>query len=89
MLAGTVYSNFLKFSRANPENPNESILVFGDVSGKVNALIFCASTISLFDRPAQSHTNQQGEDTSDVFSKYRKEMLFLETMSSKLFWEVP
>ena len=46
--------------RSNPEQPNESILMFGDVAGCVHALIFCESTISLFDRPAQSNANQQG-----------------------------
>ncbi|CAB4027277.1 WD repeat-containing 49-like, partial [Paramuricea clavata] len=44
---------------SNPEQPNESILVFGDVAGCVNALIFCESTISLFDRSAQASSNQQ------------------------------
>lgn len=57
------------FNRNNPKNPNEAILVYGDVSGQVNALLFSAATIALFDRPSQ-HT------TSDKQGK----QLFLEHM---------
>ena len=56
------------FIRSNSEQPNESILVFGDVGGCVNALIFCESTISLFDRPAQASASQQGQFLRTVHS---------------------
>jgi len=34
----------------NPDNQDESILVFGDVDGQVFALCFSSAQISLFDR---------------------------------------
>ncbi|KAL5020149.1 hypothetical protein ScPMuIL_003041 [Solemya velum] len=36
---------------ANPNNPNESILVWGDVGGFVNAVFFASANIALFERP--------------------------------------
>ncbi|XP_053387026.1 WD repeat-containing protein 49-like isoform X3 [Mercenaria mercenaria] len=36
---------------SNPMNPNEAILVFGDVGGYVNALFFNSAQIALFERP--------------------------------------
>lgn len=41
---------------------NEAILVFGDVQGHVNALLFSAATMALFDRPAQPAGSKQGAD---------------------------
>jgi len=46
--------------RNNPDKPNEAILVYGDVSGQVNALLFSAVNIALFDRPAQPAGSNQG-----------------------------
>ncbi|XP_067024528.1 cilia- and flagella-associated protein 337-like isoform X2 [Acropora muricata] len=43
----------------NPDNVNEAILVFGDVQGHVNALLFSAATMALFDRPAQPAGSKQ------------------------------
>ncbi|XP_015771597.1 PREDICTED: uncharacterized protein LOC107349914 [Acropora digitifera] len=50
--------NFSLF-RNNPNNVNEAILVFGDVQGHVNALLFSAATMALFDRPAQPAGSKQ------------------------------
>ncbi|XP_048581905.1 WD repeat-containing protein 49 isoform X2 [Nematostella vectensis] len=44
---------------SNPDKPNEAILAFGDVSGQVNALLFSAVNIALFDRPAQPAGSKQ------------------------------
>ena len=46
--------------RSNPCEVNEAILVFGDVHGQVNALLFSAATITLFDRPSQPAGSKQG-----------------------------
>ena len=43
---------------------NEAILVFGDVHGQVNALLFSAATMALFDRPSQPAGSKQGTVTS-------------------------
>lgn len=50
----------LYFCRNNPDKPNEAILVYGDVSGQVIALLFSAVNIALFDRPAQPAGSKQG-----------------------------
>ena len=39
---------------------NEAILVYGDVHGQVNALLFSAATMALFDRPSQPAGSKQG-----------------------------
>ncbi|XP_068715125.1 cilia- and flagella-associated protein 337-like [Montipora foliosa] len=44
---------------SNPNKVNEAILVFGDVQGHVNALLFSAATMALFDRPAQPAGSKQ------------------------------
>jgi len=41
---------------------NEAILVFGDCQGQVNALLFSAATMALFDRPSQPAGSKQGEN---------------------------
>ena len=46
--------------RSNPYKVNEAILVFGDVHGQVNALLFSAATMALFDRPSQPAGSKQG-----------------------------
>ena len=50
--------------RSNPYKVNEAILVFGDVHGQVNALLFSAATMALFDRPSQPAGSKQGTVTS-------------------------
>ena len=37
-----------------------AILVYGDVHGQVNALLFSAATMALFDRPSQPAGSKQG-----------------------------
>ena len=41
-------------------NPNEAILVFGDVGGYVNALFFNSAQIALFERPPAPAGEKQG-----------------------------
>ncbi|KAM3930625.1 cilia- and flagella-associated protein 337 [Leptodactylus fuscus] len=43
----------------NPEDANDAILTFGDVSGQVQAICFTSAMISLFERPASSTEDQQ------------------------------
>jgi len=47
--------------RLNPTNANDAILVWGDVSGCVNAINFSSATIALFERPAAPAGGKQGE----------------------------
>ena len=47
-------------NRNNPYKTNEAILVYGDVHGQVNALLFSAATMALFDRPSQPAGSKQG-----------------------------
>ena len=51
------------FVRSNPYKLNEAILAFGDSHGQVNALLFSAATMALFDRPSQPAGSKQGEQT--------------------------
>lgn len=44
---------------SNPNKLNEAILVFGDCHGQVNALLFSAATMALFDRPSQPAGSKQ------------------------------
>lgn len=55
-----IISYVIFFCRSNPNKPNEAILVFGDVLGQVNALLFSAANVALFDRPSQPAGNKQG-----------------------------
>ena len=41
-------------------NPNEAILVFGDVGGYVNVLFFNSAQIALFERPPAPAGEKQG-----------------------------
>ena len=50
----------LTLDRSNPNKTNEAILVYGDVHGQVNALLFSAATMALFDRPSQPAGSKQG-----------------------------
>uniref|UniRef100_H3AVA6 WD repeat domain 49 n=1 Tax=Latimeria chalumnae TaxID=7897 RepID=H3AVA6_LATCH len=44
---------------SNPEDGNEAVLMFGNVTGQVSALCFTAALISLFERPASSTADQE------------------------------
>lgn len=57
-------------------NPNEALLVWGDVGGCVNILFFSSAQISLFERPPAPAGEKQG--------KIARKMLILDAaMSSK------
>ena len=48
------------YCRSNPMNPNEAMLVFGDVGGYVNVLFFNSAQIALFERPPAPAGEKQG-----------------------------
>lgn len=48
--------------RLNPNNHNDARLVWGDVSGCVNVIIFGSATIALFERPSAPAGGKQGID---------------------------
>nr|XP_018668447.1 WD repeat-containing protein 49-like [Ciona intestinalis] len=48
----------------NPDDSNESILVFGDIGGKVTAMCFSSAQIALFDRPSQGSDGNQNNNTT-------------------------
>lgn len=58
------FCSLLSECRNNPDKPNEAILVYGDVSGQVIAVLFSAVNIALFDRPAQPAGSKQGKTSS-------------------------
>uniref|UniRef100_A0A4X2KZ16 Uncharacterized protein n=1 Tax=Vombatus ursinus TaxID=29139 RepID=A0A4X2KZ16_VOMUR len=43
----------------NPQDANESVLTFGDIAGKVQAISFNTALISLFERPATSSSEDE------------------------------
>ncbi|XP_046278843.1 WD repeat-containing protein 49 isoform X4 [Marmota monax] len=47
----------------DPLDANESILSFGDITGKVQAIVFTAALISLFERPASSCDDKEATMT--------------------------
>ncbi|XP_013374114.1 PREDICTED: WD repeat-containing protein 49 isoform X3 [Chinchilla lanigera] len=47
----------------NPLDANESILSFGDVTGNVQAVVFTAAVISLFERPISACEDEEGTVT--------------------------
>ncbi|XP_015845679.2 cilia- and flagella-associated protein 337 isoform X1 [Peromyscus maniculatus bairdii] len=49
----------------NPLDPKESILSFGDITGKVQAIVFTAAMISLFERPANACDDEEATMTID------------------------
>ncbi|XP_051013264.1 WD repeat-containing protein 49 [Acomys russatus] len=49
----------------NPLDPRESILSFGDITGKVQAIVFTAAMISLFERPANACDDEEAAMTID------------------------
>ena len=51
---------YLYCLRANPENANEAIMVWGDTGGCVNAINFTSVNIALFERPPAPAGEKQG-----------------------------
>ncbi|XP_060232929.1 WD repeat-containing protein 49 [Meriones unguiculatus] len=49
----------------DPLDPKESILSFGDITGKVQAIAFTAAMISLFERPANACDDEEATMTID------------------------
>ncbi|KAM5334866.1 cilia- and flagella-associated protein 337 isoform 3-T3 [Glossophaga mutica] len=47
----------------DPLDTNESILSFGDITGKVQAIVFTMATISLFERPASACDDEKATVT--------------------------
>ncbi|PFX20038.1 WD repeat-containing protein 49-like isoform X1 [Stylophora pistillata] len=66
---------------SNPYKTNEAILVYGDVHGQVNALLFSAATMALFDRPSQPAGSKQdvclNVNIQDVNRGYYKNARFV------------
>lgn len=66
---------------SNPYKTNEAILVYGDVHGQVNALLFSAATMALFDRPSQPAGSKQdvclNVNINDVNRGYYKNARFV------------
>lgn len=60
---------------------NEAILVFGDVQGHVNALLFSAATMALFDRPPQPAGSKQGADLNKTVISL-EEIVFTKNQTS-------
>ena len=48
-------------------NPNEAIIVWGDVGGCVNVLFFSSAQISLFERPPAPAGEKQGKTARIAF----------------------
>ncbi|XP_034356915.2 cilia- and flagella-associated protein 337 isoform X1 [Arvicanthis niloticus] len=49
----------------DPTDPKDSILSFGDINGKVQAIAFTAAMISLFERPANACDDEEATMTID------------------------
>uniref|UniRef100_G1L5Z4 WD repeat domain 49 n=3 Tax=Ailuropoda melanoleuca TaxID=9646 RepID=G1L5Z4_AILME len=47
----------------DPLDANESVLSFGDITGKVQAIAFTTALISLFERPASAHEEEEATVT--------------------------
>ncbi|XP_047551207.1 WD repeat-containing protein 49 isoform X3 [Lutra lutra] len=59
----------------DPLDANESVLTFGDITGKVQAIAFTMALISLFERPAGAHEDEEGTVTiswAELLSGYHK-----------------
>ncbi|XP_032197663.1 WD repeat-containing protein 49 isoform X2 [Mustela erminea] len=59
----------------DPLDANESVLSFGDITGKVQAIAFTMALISLFERPASAHEDEEGTVTiswAELLSGYHK-----------------
>ncbi|XP_036303586.1 WD repeat-containing protein 49 [Pipistrellus kuhlii] len=59
----------------DPLDANESILSFGDITGKVQAIVFTTALISLFERPASACENEEATMTinwAELLSGYHK-----------------
>ncbi|XP_004675439.1 PREDICTED: WD repeat-containing protein 49 [Condylura cristata] len=59
----------------DPLDANESILSFGDIKGKVQAIVFTTALISLFERPASTCEDEEATVTinwTELLSGYHK-----------------
>ncbi|XP_006774248.1 PREDICTED: WD repeat-containing protein 49 [Myotis davidii] len=59
----------------DPLDANKSILSFGDITGKVQAIVFTTALISLFERPASACENEEATVTinwAELLSGYHK-----------------
>ncbi|XP_059019560.1 WD repeat-containing protein 49 isoform X2 [Mustela lutreola] len=59
----------------DPLDANKSVLSFGDITGKVQAIAFTMALISLFERPASAHEDEEGTVTiswAELLSGYHK-----------------
>ena len=52
-------------------NPNEALIVWGDVGGCVNVLFFSSAQISLFERPPAPAGEKQGKRALGMELFYR------------------
>ncbi|XP_044525477.1 WD repeat-containing protein 49 [Gracilinanus agilis] len=50
----------------NPQDANESVLTFGDIAGKVQAIVFNTALISLFEKPTTS--SSEDEETTMIIN---------------------
>uniref|UniRef100_A0A8C0JGP9 EF-hand domain-containing protein n=1 Tax=Canis lupus dingo TaxID=286419 RepID=A0A8C0JGP9_CANLU len=59
----------------DPLDANKSVLSFGDITGKVQAIVFTTALISLFERPASAHEDEEAMVTlswEELLSGYHK-----------------
>ncbi|CAK7298402.1 WD repeat-containing protein 49 [Vulpes lagopus] len=59
----------------DPLDANKSVLSFGDITGKVQAIAFTTALISLFERPASAHEDEEAMVTlswEELLSGYHK-----------------
>ncbi|XP_039249520.2 cilia- and flagella-associated protein 337-like [Styela clava] len=56
----------------NPEDPNEAILVYGDVGGQVSALCFSSAQIALFDRPQREASDNKQQNNATVYVRLKE-----------------
>ena len=55
-------------------NPNEAIIVWGDVGGCVNVLFFSSAQISLFERPPAPAGEKQGKIDRQGYRQQQKKL---------------
>ncbi len=65
----------IPLQRYDQNNPNDSILLWGDTLGEVHMIFFNSSTIALFERPS-ANTGSSKPSASTTNGK-RKNILFL------------
>ncbi|XP_052213945.1 WD repeat-containing protein 49-like isoform X3 [Dreissena polymorpha] len=75
---------------SNPMNPNDAVLVFGDVGGFVNALFFNTAQIALFERPPAPAGEKQetclNVDLNQVASGKFKNVTYTKYHAHKKDW---